>query len=86
MLRICGLAASFRVSAMTGYCRYTSGWSATSDIRAMAPRRKWSADSSIADHCDASGLISTIVRGRMTSSFIRSIRVVPPATAGRQPR
>jgi len=34
----------------------------------------------ICDQRGASGLMSTIVPGRITSSFIKSIRVVPPAS------
>src|SRR5689334_9857663 len=53
---------------------------ATSDIFASAPSRRCSPPGSIADQPCARGLMSTIAAGRITSSFIRSISVVPPAS------
>ena len=54
--------------------------SATSDIRAIAPSRRLPPSSSICRPAAASGLMSTSAPGRITSSFIRSISVVPPAS------
>jgi hypothetical protein len=53
---------------------------ATSDIRASAPSRRLPPSRLIVDHPGLSELMSTTADGRITSSFIRSISVVPPAS------
>ena len=62
---------------MTGQRPVTSGWRATSAMRASAPRRRPSGLSSTRSQ-PRTPLMSIRALGRITSSFIRSRIIVPP--------
>src|SRR5262249_16578590 len=80
MLRICWLAASLSDCAISGKSWTISGCSAACAIDTSAPSRSPRPSPSIRPRSvSLSALISTSDAGRMTSSFIRSISVVPPA-------
>src|SRR5258705_7709925 len=77
-LRNCGEALASNACEIAGACWRTSAFSATSLIRASAPMRMPPFTTSIV--ASGSALMSTRRAGRSTSHFIKSIRLVPPAT------
>src|SRR3954452_2444391 len=78
MLRTCGDALRSSACETTGACCFTSAFAATSLMRASAPMRRPPGTASTL----ASGraLTSTTCAGISTPDFIRSTRLVPPAT------
>src|SRR5690348_2115312 len=81
MLRICGLAASCSDCAITGRFSLTAACSQAAAMRASAPSHSPRAPNSMRPDGEVSSALMSVTRcGRITSSFIRSINVVPPAT------